>query len=70
MRQFGECDLLYLVADVSQPDGAAFANRHGVPHVTLLLFDGEGQRRDVLVGPNSSANLAHAFRRHLARSGS
>lgn len=70
MAEFDDGELQYLVANIRSEKGRRLADAHGVGHITLLLFDGEGQRRDVLVGPNSSANLAHAFRRHLARSGS
>ena len=29
MRQFGECDVIYVVADSTQPEGQGFARRHG-----------------------------------------
>ncbi|GFE51627.1 hypothetical protein So717_33800 [Roseobacter cerasinus] len=47
LKEFGECDLLYLIADITTPEGQAFALRHGVGNVTLLLFDDTGglQRR-------------------------
>ena len=57
MKQFGECDLLYLVADIKQENGAAFAAKHNVPHVTLLLLDGQGEVTQVLRGPRQQAEL-------------
>lgn len=50
MKQFDEGDLLYLVADIKQPEGAAFAGKHNVPHVTLILMDGQGAVTQVLRG--------------------
>lgn len=68
MSGFGEDELQFLVANIRSEKGRRLANAHGVGHITLLLFDGAGRRRDVLVGPNTSENLTHAFRAHLARS--
>ncbi len=67
LDQFDEGDLQYLVANIRQDKGKRFASKHGVPHVTLLLFDGAGEHRDTLSGPNSADNLERAFRRHLER---
>lgn len=68
MEQFDDSELQYLVANIRSAKGRQLAGAHGVGHITLLLFDGKGERLDVLVGPNTSANLVHAFRRHLTRS--
>ena len=57
MKQFGECDLLYLVADLNQTEGQAFAARHNVSRVTLVLMDAEGQATQVLRGVRSRAEL-------------
>ena len=65
MKQFGECDFLYLVADIKQEKGAAFAARHNVPHVTLLLLDGEGAVKQVLRGPRQQAELATILATHF-----
>ncbi len=67
LDQFGDGELQYLVANIRQDKGRRFASKHGVPHVTLLLFDGAGKHRDTLSGPNTAENLEHAFRRHLER---
>ena len=50
MKQFGECDVVYLVADIKQPEGQVFAAKHNVPHVTLVLMDGDGIVTQVLRG--------------------
>ena len=69
MCGFDDGELQYVVANIRSPEGRELARTHRVGHVTLLLFDGAGQRRSVLSGPNESAYLTDAFRRHVARSG-
>ena len=69
MKQFEECDLIYLVADISQQDGARFANQYGVPHVTLLLFDAEGGLRQTLQGMRYRDELRQVLTRHHQRYG-
>ena len=48
-----------------------FAADHGVPHVTLLLFDGKGELRQILRGSQDRADLTPIFedlmRRHRPR---
>lgn len=65
LENFDESALQYVVANIRQPEGRSLAARHGVGHVTLLLFDGEGKMREVLAGQNTSAYLTGAFQRHL-----
>lgn len=60
--------VLYLIANIRTPEGSDFAARHGVPHVTLLLFDGAGRLRETLRGPHRADELRPAFAR-LARHG-
>ena len=67
LEQFDDGELQYLVANIRQDKGRRLASQHGVQHVTLLLFDGKGERQEILTGPNTSANLERAFRRHLER---
>lgn len=67
--EIGNGDLQYVVANIRSPEGRQLAAAHGVGHVTLLLFDGEGKRRGILAGPNDSLYLNAAFRRHLKRYG-
>ncbi|MEM7123512.1 MAG: hypothetical protein AAF563_19705 [Pseudomonadota bacterium] len=68
MASFEDGELQYLIADISRSEGRQLAAAHNVNHVTLLLFDAEGNRRDVLVGERTSDDLEEAFRRHVARS--
>ncbi|WP_300032259.1 twin-arginine translocation signal domain-containing protein [uncultured Roseobacter sp.] len=69
LRNFGECDLLYLVADIKTQEGQRFAVQHGVPHVTLVIFDKAGNRQEILSGMRSSEDLVPVFRRYQAVSG-
>jgi len=68
LRDFDGQEVLYLIANIRTPEGTAFAARHGVPHVTLLLFDGAGGLRDTLRGPHEADALRPAFAR-LVRHG-
>lgn len=61
LKCFGECDLVYLVANVRGDEGRSFAARHGVPHVTLLLIDAQGEIQSVLNGVRDSDDLKLAF---------
>jgi len=40
----------YLVANIQSRDGAAFANRMGLPHVTLVFLDGTGSPLHTIQG--------------------
>ena len=64
---FGEHELQYVIANIRSDEGRAFARSHNVGHVTLILFDGAGNPRNVLVGPNQADRLERAFRRHVDR---
>lgn len=61
LETFEECGLVYLVADIKTSEGAAFAARFGVPHVTLLFFNGEGERLRTVNGMHSRAQLEPMF---------
>ncbi|MEM7547389.1 MAG: twin-arginine translocation signal domain-containing protein [Pseudomonadota bacterium] len=61
MDEFSVDQLQYVVADIKMTKGRDFAAAHGVGHVTLLLFDGDGQRRGVLQGVRQSDELKRAF---------
>lgn len=65
LERFEDGELQYLVANIRQDKGRRLADKHGVQHVTLLLFDGQGERREILTGPNTSDNLERIFRQHL-----
>jgi len=55
---------VYLVADLTQTEGAVFAQLHRVPHVTLLVFDGEGNRVETISGSRTHDELLPVFNRH------
>lgn len=63
---FEEGSIQYLVANIREEEGRQLANKYGVGHVTLLLFNGRGRQVGVLVGENRSDFLEAEFRR-LAR---
>lgn len=67
LKKFGDTELQYLVANIRTEKGRQLANKHGVGHITLLLFDGQGKRQEILAGQNTSSYLEYAFRQHLAR---
>lgn len=68
LEAFAPDELQYLVANIRTNEGRAFARAHRVRHVTLLLFDAEGNRRDTLVGSSTARTLERVFRRHVGRS--
>lgn len=69
LESFDDGQLQYLVANIKRSTGQDFAAAHNVGHVTLLLFDGAGRRRQILVGPNESHYLTNAFQSHLDKYG-
>ena len=50
LARLEECAVVFLVANIATTEGAAFAARYGVPHVTLLLFDENGEHQRTLSG--------------------
>lgn len=60
-----EEDMVFLIADISTDVGRQFAVRHGVAHVTLLLFDGTGTRKQTLQGMRQSEELSPIFQAHM-----
>ncbi|MEM8752848.1 MAG: hypothetical protein AAGF90_07720 [Pseudomonadota bacterium] len=65
---FDEDELLYLVANIRTSSGQALAARYGAPHVTILLFDGDGAMRQVVPGPAPADRLRDAFEAHVNES--
>jgi len=63
LKGFGQDKLQYLVADIKTREGQSFAGRFGVPHVTLLLFDGEGNLVETLQGMRQASELRPSFER-------
>ena len=68
LKAIGDDRLQYLVANIRSAEGRKLAAAHGVGHVTLLLFDGDGRRRDILSGVRNSKSLETIFRAHARQS--
>lgn len=68
LTAFDDGALDYVVANIRTDEGRALADAHGVGHVTLLLFDGNGKRLQTLSGMRRESALRAAFSRHLAKS--
>lgn len=66
LRDFDDCGMAYLVADITTPEGAAFARRFNAPNVTLLLFDAQGELQRRVQGLQQAAALAEVFAAHKA----
>ncbi|WP_227270612.1 YbbN family protein [Roseobacter weihaiensis] len=66
LKGFDDCGLIYLVADINTPEGASLAARHGVPHVTLLFFDRDGELLRSVNGMHSEAQLSPMIADHKA----
>ena len=69
ISEFDSGTIQFLVANIREPEGRQLATAHGVGHVTLLLFDGSGRRRGVLVGEKKSEFLKVQFRSLIRQSG-
>jgi len=69
VKGFEEGELQFLVANIKDARGSKLAADHGVPHVTLLLFDGNGNRREILRGPNDRSVLEPTFRQFVKQVG-
>lgn len=67
--KFEETELQFRVANLKTDEGYALAREHGVGKITLLLFDGEGNKRLTLPGMNEAENLTPVFERHVKRFG-
>ena len=66
MEGFDDAELQFLVANIRGGKGGSFAGKHGARHVTLLYFDGKGNRQHIERGVKSSAYLESSFRRFLS----
>lgn len=66
---FEEGKLQFRVANLMTDEGYALAKEHGVGKITLLLFDGDGNRRLTLPGMNEAENLTPVFERHVKQFG-
>jgi hypothetical protein len=65
VSNFDSDKLQFLVANIRQTKGRNLAIKHGVRHITLLLFDGKGNRKGILRGPNTAEFLTDAYRSYL-----
>ena len=61
VSNFDEDELNFLVANITTAKGREFANKHNVPHVTLLLFDKRGKLQNVLQGVRQEEELTNTF---------
>jgi len=66
---FDETQLQFRVANLNTDEGYALAKEYGVGKITLLLFDGDGNRRLTLPGMNEAESLTPVFERHVKRYG-
>lgn len=69
LSEFDDGALQYLVANIKTSSGKQFADKYGVPHVTLLLFDRKGNLRETISGPQKSIDLKNSFQKHLNKFG-
>jgi len=58
-------DYMYLVANITTQDGAAFQRRMGQPHVTLALLDGNGTPLHFINGVTPAARLKTQFQTYF-----
>ncbi|MEM6637490.1 MAG: thioredoxin family protein [Pseudomonadota bacterium] len=65
LRSFDDGSVNYVVANIRTTDGQSFAARHGVGHVTLLLFDGNGILLRTINGVTPRSELEDAFAANL-----
>lgn len=65
LEQFEDGEMLYVVADIKQQTGAAFAAQYNVPHVTLILFDAQGEVSQIVRGMQNRTALAPIFANHF-----
>lgn len=56
----------YVIANIRTSEGSSFAARYNARHVTLLLFDAEGNLQSVLEGRRNRAELRSAFERLIS----
>ncbi|MEM7562019.1 MAG: hypothetical protein AAF353_03095 [Pseudomonadota bacterium] len=61
--------LLYRIADITTLEGRRIQRQHQVPHVTLLLYDGSGEVRNIVQGVKPEEELIRIFKSHLKRWG-
>ncbi len=65
IKDFEEDELQFLVANIKDARGSKLAADNGVPHITLLFFDGKGRRHEIMRGPQDRSILKPAFRQFV-----
>lgn len=65
LKGLSDDDVLFRIANITSQDGAAFQMQQNLPHVTLALFDGSGQRVHVVRGVHPADDLKHIFKDQL-----
>lgn len=65
LKQFDDDEVTYLVANIKTLDGASFSSDMGMGNVTLILFDGDGERVHTVQGVTPRDELEATFREHL-----
>ncbi|PHR86161.1 MAG: hypothetical protein COA78_38245 [Blastopirellula sp.] len=65
MKPLDQEEFTYLVANIRTQEGSEFSARYGVPHVTLLLFDDQGEMVQIIRGPSDVESLQSLFSAHL-----
>jgi len=61
LTNFDDDTYNYLVADLRTSEGSVFARKHAQQRITLMLFNGRGQVKQVLRGPRQAEELTNAF---------
>jgi hypothetical protein len=59
----------FVLADISTPEGSAFATRHDVGNTTLVLLDATGKRLETLTGIQEANALRARIRTIFGLSG-
>ncbi|MEM7260108.1 MAG: thioredoxin family protein [Pseudomonadota bacterium] len=59
-------DIHFRLADITTAEGKALQNKYGVPHVTLLFFDGNGTHRHTTRGLLSAEQVRNNIDRYLS----
>ncbi|MEO9457995.1 MAG: hypothetical protein ABJE63_13550 [Lentilitoribacter sp.] len=65
LSTFSDGDIEYVVANIKSAKGKAFAERNAVPHITLMLYDGKGELKHILRGPQEVSTLEIEFKKLL-----
>ncbi|WP_420862816.1 hypothetical protein [Algirhabdus cladophorae] len=65
LRAFEDDSYEFLVANLNTTEGRTLAAVHRVSHVTLLLFNGDGQMVRIVRGPTDMDTLDRVFRSHI-----